>query len=409
MDPIAVLTGILIASWDVCVEAGVFLLFGFLAAGAIYVLIPRDKVLLHLGESSLASVLKASLFGVPLPLCSCGVIPAVAELRNKGASKSASLAFLISVPETGVDSIALSWTLLDPVLTIARPVVAFVTATITGLVSNAVDPEELHEVSSEETCIHCGDCLLCNPHDHTITEKVRSAFEYGFGELLGDLAPSLTVGIILAGVIAFLVPEDVLGAYVGGGFHSLVIMLLVGIPLYICATSSTPVVASLIAKGMSPGAGLVFLLAGPTTNMATLSVVRSRFGTRSVVIYLTSIAICSLGAGMLVDGYYTSAGLDPRATIGTAGEMFPHNVEVGAAVLLIILLARGVYLQYTKGPPCEEVCCSADLEPTCIHEARGSHEHEDDHDHYEHHGHHHEGGPRDHDDDHGHEHAHRDA
>jgi hypothetical protein len=390
MDPIAILMGILIASWDVCVEAGVFLLFGFLAAGIIYVLIPRDKVLLHLGESSLTSVLKASLFGVPLPLCSCGVIPAVAELRNKGASKSASLAFLISVPETGVDSIALSWTLLDPVLTIARPVVAFVTATITGLVSNAVDPEEVHEVSTDETCIHCGDCLLCNPHDHTITEKVRSAFEYGFGELLGDLAPSLAVGIILAGVIAYLVPEDVLGAYIGSGFHSLVIMLLVGIPLYICATSSTPVVASLIAKGMSPGAGLVFLLAGPTTNMATIAVVRSRFGTRSVVIYLTSIAICSLGAGMLVDGYYTSAGLDPRTTIGNAGELFPHNVEVGAAIVLIILLARGVYLQYTKGPPCDDVCCSTEVKPTCTHDTDDANDHhekgscEHDHEGHEH-------------------------
>ncbi|MDP6627305.1 MAG: permease, partial [Methanopyri archaeon] len=323
-------------------------------------------------------------------LCSCGVIPAVAELRNKGASKSASLAFLISVPETGVDSIALSWTLLDPVLTIARPVVAFVTATITGLVSNAVDPEEVHEVSTDETCIHCGDCLLCNPHDHTITEKVRSAFEYGFGELLGDLAPSLAVGIILAGVIAYLVPEDVLGAYIGSGFHSLVIMLLVGIPLYICATSSTPVVASLIAKGMSPGAGLVFLLAGPTTNMATIAVVRSRFGTRSVVIYLTSIAICSLGAGMLVDGYYTSAGLDPRTTIGNAGELFPHNVEVGAAIVLIILLARGVYLQYTKGPPCDDVCCSTEVKPTCTHDTDDANDHhekgscEHDHEGHEH-------------------------
>jgi hypothetical protein len=204
---------------------------------------------------------------------------------------------------------------------------------------------------------------------------VRSAFEYGFGELLGDLAPSLAVGIILAGVIAYLVPEDVLGAYVGGGFHSLVIMLLVGIPLYICATSSTPVVASLIAKGMSPGAGLVFLLAGPTTNMATLAVVRSRFGTRSAVIYLTSIAICSLGAGMLVDGYYTSAGLDPRTTIGNAGELFPHNVEVGAAIVLIILLARGVYLQYTKGPPCDDVCCSTDVKPNCTHDTDDANEH----------------------------------
>jgi len=347
--------GIIGECWEILVESAPYVLFGFFAAGLLKALIPEEVVVRHLGENSFKSVFKASLFGIPLPLCSCGVIPAAIGLRKQGASKGASAAFLVSVPETGVDSIAITWALLDPIMTLVRPLSAFLTATVTGLLINLL-PEETAKAAAPNTG-DCGCSSSCGgdqseqPAKPPLLQRVRAGLAYAFGDLLGDIGKWLLVGIAVAGVISYLVPDDFFIRYLGSEFTSLLIMLVVGIPLYICASASTPIAAALALKGLSPGAALVFLLAGPATNAATLTVVGRYFGQATTAIYLASIAICSLLLGYLVNHLYTFTGIDITSWVSnvrTAGE---PPVMVLSAVVLLLLLAR-CYLPHKRAADC---------------------------------------------------------
>ncbi len=343
--------GILAECWDILLESAPYVLFGFFATGLLRALVPEDVVARHLGKSSVGSVLKASLFGVPLPLCSCAVIPAAIGLRKQGASKGASAAFLVSVPETGVDSVAITWALLDPVMTIVRPVAAFLTATITGLLINLL-PEEAAQPEDKEQS-SCGNscCGAEQAPQQPLMRRLRDGQTFAFGELLGDIGKWLLIGILVAGVISFLVPDDFMTRYLGSEFISLLIMLAVGIPLYICASASTPIAAVLILKGLSPGAALVFLLAGPATNAATLTVVYRFFGRAATGIYLASIAVSSLLFGFLLNRFYALAGIDIISWVK------PHEISasspfaVVSAVLLLVLIGKN-FLPGKKSSDC---------------------------------------------------------
>lgn len=360
-----IVAGILIECWEVLVEASPYVLFGFLATGLLKALIPEEMVARHLGKNSTSSVLKASLFGIPLPLCSCGVIPAAIGLRKQGASKGASASFLVSVPETGVDSIAITWALLDPIMTLVRPLSAFLTATITGLLINLL-PEEAAKVAAPNAG-NCGCSSSCGgdqskqPAQPPMLQRVRAGLAYAFGDLLGDIGKWLLIGIAVAGVISYLVPDDFFIRYLSSEFTSLLIMLVVGIPLYICASASTPIAAALVLKGLSPGAALVFLLAGPATNAATLTVVGRYFGRAATAIYLTSIATCSLLLGYLVNRLYTSTGTDITGWVSKVGAAGESPVMVLSAVVLLLLLAR-CYWPRRKAADCG--CSSTELGST---------------------------------------------
>lgn len=341
-------TGILIECWEILVESAPYVLFGFFAAGVLKALLPEETVARHLGKNSAASVLKASLFGIPLPLCSCGVIPAAIGLRKQGASKGASAAFLVSVPETGVDSIAITYALLDPLMTVVRPVASFITATVTGLLINRL-PEDGPEPAGSGSRKGDGNCgcasscsgNLASPETRPpLGRRLRNGLAYAFGDLLGDIGKWLLLGISIAGVIAYFVPDDFFTRYLGNELLSLLIMLVVGIPLYICASASTPVAAVLVLKGLSPGAALVFLLAGPATNAATITVVARYFGRAATILYLVSIALCSLGLGWLTNRLYAWRGLDITRWVGEVGAAAESPVMVAAAVTLLLLLAR---------------------------------------------------------------------
>jgi uncharacterized membrane protein YraQ (UPF0718 family) len=306
-----------------------------------------DYVAKNLGEGRVMPVLRASLLGIPIPLCSCGVLPAAASLRKQGASKGATVAFLISTPESGVDSIAISWALLDPIMTVARPVVAFITATVAGIAESFLGaPETMRDRTIDNKCAvdECCDGNDCDPVDHAnhhrLSEKIVAGMKYAFGELWGDLAGWFAVGLVLAGIVTALVPEQFIESTLGGGLAAMLIMLAIGVPLYICATASTPIAAAFILKGVSPGAALVFLLVGPATNLASLSVMTGLLGKRAVGIYLTSIATVSVGAGLVLDSIYTLSGISAQAAVGQAAEIIPGWVQLAAALILVGLSIR---------------------------------------------------------------------
>lgn len=285
------------ASWALLGEMSPYLLFGFLVAGLLSVFVSPEWVEEHLGRKGFAQVAKASLFGVPLPLCSCGVLPVAASLRRHGAGKGATTAFLLSTPQTGVDSIAVTWALLGPVVAIIRPLAAFVTGIAGGMVVQAVDSDEETEGSTEPSDECESSCCAADKGEFALFRALR----YGFVTLPRDIGKALLVGLLLSGVIsAFLEPDHVQAVF-GGGLLPYLLAMAVGIPLYVCATASTPIAASLIGVGLSPGAALVFLISGPATNVASITTLLKVLGGRVVAVYLATVVVGSVATGLIVD------------------------------------------------------------------------------------------------------------
>ncbi len=270
-------------------EVSAYLLFGFLIAGIIHIVYPRSVIKNHLGNDTFSSVLKSAVFGIPLPLCSCGVVPVAASLRKNGASKGASISFLIATPQIGADSFFITYSLLGWVFAIFRIIASFITAITAGIIVNLTGSKKERDepVAAVQT------------EDSGRKERLKKIAEYIEFELLGSIIIPLIAGIIIAGVISALIPAGFFEKYIGDSFLSMLLMLIIGIPMYICAASSTPIAASLILKGISPGAALVFLLTGPATNAITISTVFKTLGRRTTVIYLLSISIISLILGYL--------------------------------------------------------------------------------------------------------------
>jgi uncharacterized membrane protein YraQ (UPF0718 family) len=335
---------LVVETWHIFTDAAPYVIFGFLAAGLIKAVIPEDAVARHLGGRSTLAVVKASLFGIPLPLCSCGVIPAAIGLRKQGAGRGASAAFLVSTPESGVDSIAITWALLDPVMTIVRPIAAFITGTLTGILINLL-PEEETELETESKDCGCHEtcCDSEMPAKAPLIKRMMAGLHYAFGELLKDIGGWLLLGVLVAGLVATLIPDGFFEMLFEYQAASLFLMLLVGIPLYMCASASTPIAAALVLKGLSPGAALVFLLAGPATNAATLTVVARFWGRRATVVYLSVIASCSLLIGWLVNEFYAWAELDISRWVTPAEGHAASGWHTLAAVILLALILRAFW------------------------------------------------------------------
>ncbi len=272
------------------------------------------------------------------------------SLRKQGASNGATTAFLISTPESGVDSISITYALLDPIMTIARPVVAFVTATVAGITENLFGSRnETTRIVPDLSCPvdGCCDGQNCTPEEHrqhhTFREKLSAGMRFAIGDLWEDLAAWFLIGLVLAGLITVLIPPDIFGKYLGSGLPAMLLMLAIGIPLYICATASTPIAAALILKGVSPGAALVFLLAGPATNMASLTVLTGVLGKRATAIYLSSIAICAVLFGLIVDQVYASLGISAQAMVGQASEIVPEWAGLLGAIIILGMSVKPVW------------------------------------------------------------------
>jgi uncharacterized membrane protein YraQ (UPF0718 family) len=332
-----VLLKIITESWLVLGQMAPYLLLGFLVAGVLSVCISPAWIERRLGRRGFGPVLTASLFGVPLPLCSCGVIPVSASLRRHGASRAATTAFLLSTPQTGVDSIAVTYALLGPVFALFRPRVALVTGVLGGSLVQLLDPTDEVPEPGETAPSPCTDACCAKGPGRGL---VLRALEYGFVTLPRDIGLALLVGIVLAGAIAALVPQDSLHAYIGGGILSILLMMAAGLPIYVCATASVPIAAGLIHVGASPGAALAFLIAGPATNAATLTTAWKVLGRRATLVYLLTVALSAVGCALLLDWLIPTVGA-ALPQLGASSDAHSQGTwlsNLGAIAMLAVLV-----------------------------------------------------------------------
>jgi uncharacterized membrane protein YraQ (UPF0718 family) len=325
-------------------ETAIYILFGFLLSGVIKVYLPAEKVFRYLGGRDFRSVMIAALLGIPLPLCSCAVLPTAVSLKRQGSGKGATLSFLISTPETGIDSISVTYALIDPIMTVFRPLSALITAVTAGISANYIDRKAEDKGPGEkDTSPACSD-EGCHCEDGRIPRKgVRSVFHYAFVELLNDIVFWLILGIVIAGVISALIPDNLLRDYLGTGIVSMLVMLVLGVPIYMCAASSTPVAASLMMKGLNPGAALVFLLTGPATNAGTIAIVGRLLGKKMMAVYVGTIVAVSILLGLLLNTIYMSLGIDPVAVVGTASEKIPGFMKTLGSFVLLSVVIRNLW------------------------------------------------------------------
>lgn len=319
--------------WYVLESLAPWLLLGTLIAGVLHVFVPADFVNRHLGRRRLADVVKAALLGVPMPLCSCGVIPTAVGLKKDGASDGASIAFLISTPQTGVDSIAVSAAFLGWPFALFKVISAFVTGLLGGVLANLVG-----DGTAEAGPTPGATGRRSTRQPLSLTRSVREVFTFGFGDLLYGIWKWLVLGIALSALISVLIPAGSLSDKAWAtGWLGMLAMLAVSLPMYVCATGSVPIAAALVSAGMSPGAALVFLMAGPATNVATLGAVYQTFGKRILGVYLSVLIVGSLLLGSLFDFVLAK----PEAA-QQAEAMASHSPSALTALLggaLVLLLA----------------------------------------------------------------------
>jgi len=276
-------------------EMSPYLLLGFLLAGIMHAFIPDGWYTKYLSGDTFRSVVNAAIFGVPLPLCSCGVIPTAMSLRREGASKGAVVSFLIATPQTGVDSIFATYSLMGLPFAVVRPIAALFTAIIGGTFVNwngketeAIMPTDTSRAYSEQ------------PH-LSFAERCVEALKFGFVEMMEDIGKWLVVGLIVAGLITVLVPDSFFEVFKDNTLLSMLLVLCVSVPMYICATGSIPIAVALMMKGLTPGAALVMLMAGPACNVASILVVNKVLGKKTLMLYLAAIVGGSILFGFGID------------------------------------------------------------------------------------------------------------
>lgn len=318
----------------------IYILVGLLFAGILKQLISDDFISSHLGKSSTGSVIKATLFGIPMPVCSCSVIPLAKSLQKEGASKGAVQSFLISTPITGADSILATYSFFGWVFTIYRVVTSIVIAIVAGILQNFFDNKEAIKPEPESSC-----CSSCGCHAEEPEEKKRfsmtGALHYGFVTLFGDIYKALAIGLVLGGLFTTFLPKELIEPLFAHQFLMYLAVLLIAMPLYVCATASLPIAAALMMSGMSGGAAFVFLSAGPATNTVTMGVVAEMFGKKALMLYLGTIAILSVIFGYLFDTFFGELEI-----LQVAGEM--EEAGVVDTVSSVIMFGL-IFYYFIKG------------------------------------------------------------
>lgn len=353
-------------TWALTAEMALYLLIGFAAGGLLHVLIRADFIQRHLGKGGIGSVAKASLLGVPMPLCSCSVIPLAASIRKSGASRGATASFLSSTPQTGVDSILATYALLGGVFTVVRVIVAFVCGIVTGVLIDLLYKErpqaqtpDLTNLSfspadgkTKETAAVPPSCCTPKP-----MRGWREGLRYAFVTLPGDLAGALVIGLLLAGLITTLLPQDLLTGSFSSGIMAFVLATAISLPLYVCATGSIPMAYALIAAGMSPGAALVFLITGPATNTATIVTVWKMLGRKPTVIYL----LCLLAISWLAGALFNMTFPDSLIAMDAAHSGHTHMAlwQQLAGLALVGLLVFNLFITQRKKKDKKSSCCHA--------------------------------------------------
>ena len=328
-------------------EMSPYLLLGFFVAGILHVYVPQSIYKNHLSKPGFKSVFLAAIFGIPLPLCSCGVIPTAMSLKKEGASAGATTSFLIATPQTGVDSILATYALFGLPFTIIRPLVALITALLGGLL---VDKGTKYNDVNREVL----EAEL--PHqEHSKGKSFSDALKYGFVDMLQDIGVWLIIGLVAAGAITVFVPDSFFAVYADKPLVNMLIILALSIPMYICATGSIPIALSLMLKGISPGAALVLLMAGPATNIASLVVLKKVLGLRTTMLYLFSIIVGAIGFGLAIDyllpiEWFTAALIESKECAHSHGTAW---WKIVSSVLFCLLLTNALIKKYRKPHNCE--------------------------------------------------------
>ncbi len=322
-------------------EMSVYLLLGFLFAGILHVLVPQQLFSKYLSKNSWSSVLYATLFGIPLPLCSCGVIPTGMALYREGASKGSVVAFLIATPQTGVDSIIATYSLLGLPFAVIRPIVALCTAMFAGLTTNIFTHEENSVTIKQEN----------NKKQGTLTfaQKIKMVFRYGYVEMMEDIGKMLMFGLIVAGLISYFVPDNFFMIFGNNTILTMLLVLIVAIPMYVCATGSIPIAIALMMKGMSPGTALVLLMAGPAANIASMLVIGKVLGKKTFALYLTTLVIGAITSGLIIDNFLPAAWFDVSnfAMVGHHSGHF-YNFKIICSIILLALFVNSIIQKKNK-------------------------------------------------------------
>ncbi len=327
---------ILLESWELLNEMSPYLLLGFLLAGLMHVYVPHTLYNRHLGSNNMHSVLLAALIGIPLPLCSCGVIPTAMGLKRHGASKGATVSFLTATPQTGIDSIIATYSLMGLPFALIRPIAALITALFGGWMTNLCDnttsetyaPVEKQEESKGKT---------------STLKSIREVFQYAFVEMMEDIGKWLVVGLLIAGIITAAIPDSWFGIFQGSSFYSILFVLLFSIPMYLCATGSIPIAVALMLKGLTPGAAFVLLMAGPASNAASILVIRQILGRRTMLTYLCSIILSAICFGLLIDVCLPQEWFTGMATSYSCHETSTGWFSLSCTLLMVILMLHALW------------------------------------------------------------------
>lgn len=356
--------------WHLLCEMAPYLLLGFFIAGLLQAFVPRKLLSRHLAGRDCRSVVKAALLGIPLPLCSCGVIPTTAALRREGASKGAATSFLIATPQTGVDSIMATYSVMGPAFAVIRPVAALITSFFGGCAVNRLDDEaggkqadngngccskaaENRGKNGSGCCNGSAENAADSRQQATLSGRMKQALNYGFVEMMQDVGKWLVIGLLIAALITVAVPTDFFEFFGGNTLLSMILVLAVAVPMYLCATGSIPIAVSLMMKGLSPGTALVMLMAGPASNMASILVVRKIMGRKTLCIYLASIIAGAILCGLAMDYLMprewfaiTPMGAMAGSCCHDAG---PSATELISGALLLLLLFNAFVLRRFYG------------------------------------------------------------
>ncbi len=317
-------------------EMSPYILLGFFIAGVMHAFIPQRTFARHLSGTGFKAVVKSTLIGIPLPLCSCGVLPTAIGMRRSGASRAASTAFLVATPQTGVDSIAATWSLLGPAFAVIRPIAALVTAVLGGLAVGKAEQDGEKEAQTAQA-----DC--CEVEEkRSFSRKCTDALRYGYIDLVGSIGGWLVAGLIIAALITVYVPADFFSALGSRPIFSMIAVLIIAIPMYVCATGSIPIAMSLMLKGLSPGTALVLLMAGPAANFASFTLISREMGRKAAAIYLAAIVIGAIAFGLIIDyllpaGWFVLPGMQAMTSHAHHLELFP----TACSAILVVLLAVG--------------------------------------------------------------------
>ncbi len=360
-------------------EMSPYLLLGFLLAGIMHAFIPDGWFNKYLSGDTMRSVINAAIFGVPLPLCSCGVIPTAMSLRREGASKGAVVSFLIATPQTGVDSIFATYSLMGLPFAIVRPIAALFTAVMGGaFVTLETHPPKTHPSPSLQGGSSISANEGCNAEtneqgDHSLPvgrvrggSAILSALRFGFVEMMEDIGKWLVVGLIVAGLITALVPDEFFAIFKDNTALSMLLVLCISVPMYICATGSIPIAVALMMKGLTPGAALVMLMAGPACNVASILVINKVLGKKTLLLYLAAIITGSILFGVAIDQllpreWFTDHLMSTHACCHDVAGWFEWTCT-GILVLLLLNVLR-MKLQHKSACSCGH--CHTD--PLCPH------------------------------------------